>query len=178
MTTTSELTIEQELCDRPGADGASCTHPATQAYAWDWGESGVCCDMHATLLQQIAAQVQRTLVLSPLRKQRQPLGRDERCGLQARVLVLQEEVEEGKIRGLELYRVNQSIYGEMRLAKVRSEEAHVQLTGALEEIERLHHELAKRDTENATLLQELERLRLFESLQPALPPPAPPVPHD
>ena len=171
--TTSELTIEQDVCDRPGADGAECGHPATQAYAWDWGESGVCCDLHATLLQQIAGQVNRTVVLSALRRPVQPMGRDERCGLQARVLVLQEEVEEGKLRGLELYRANQAIYGEMRLAKVRSEEAHAQLTGALEEIERLHNELAKRDTENATLLQENERLKLFESLQPSLPPSAP-----
>lgn len=160
---------EPQTCDRTSAEGVVCGELATQAYSWEWGETGVCCDKHATLLQQIAAQVNRALTLSPLQRGPQPIGRDERITLTARALVLEEELEAAKIRGLELYRINTQCVAEMKLAKVREDEARVQLIEAEKQVTRLIEDVAKRDAENARLLSELQRLQLLESFQPAAP---------
>lgn len=163
---------EAQTCDRTSAEGVVCGEPATQSYSWEWGETGVCCDKHATLLQQIASQVNRTLTLTPLQRAPQPIGRDERIALKARAMVLEEELEAAKIRGLELYRINTQLAQETRLAKVREEEAGVQLREAEKQVNDLIEQVAKRDAENARLLSELQRLQLLESFQPS--PAAPP----
>lgn len=159
---------EKQTCDRTSANGVVCGEPATQAYSWEWGETGVCCDKHATLLQQIASQVNRTLTLTPLQRAPQPVGRDERIALTARALVLEEELEAAKIRGLELYRVNERCVAEMKLAQVRADEARVQLNEAEKQVSKLIEDVALRDAENARLLSELQRLQLLESFQPAV----------
>lgn len=167
VSTTTET--EAKGCDRTGVDGVVCSEKATQAYSWDWGETGVCCDTHAVLLQQIAGQIERKLVLTPLTRAPQPIGRDERIALTARSLVLQEEVENAKLRGLELYRINQQLAAELRLYKVRAEEAHVQLTEAQKQAAQLLDEVAERDAENARLLADNERLKLLEASLPDAP---------
>lgn len=166
-----EITETAQTCDRTGADGVVCGEPATQAYSWEWGEKGVCCDKHAVLLQQIAKQVERTLTLVPLQQPIAPPTRDERIAMRAKQMVLEEELEAAKLRGLELYRTNQQCIAEMRLAKVRSEEAHVQFIECQKQVNTLIEEVAKRDAENARLLSEVQRLQLLESFQPSQPEP-------
>lgn len=156
-------TSETRTCDR---DEGRCGELATNSYLWDWGEQGVCCAKHAVLMQQTSQQINRGVVLAPLQPAVIELTRDERVHFRAQILTLEEEIEVTKQRGLDLYRANEKLLGEVRLAERRAEEARVQLVEAEKRVERMNALLAERDAENATLLQEVERARLFQSLQP------------
>lgn len=160
---TATLADAARACDR-GEKDAPCTAKAVFAYQWDWGEQGQCCAVHAQLLQQVASQINRTINLYPLQPAvPEPLTRDERTKLKAAVLVLQEELDEAKSRGLELYRATGQLQGDVKLLKVRNTEAEAQLRDARAEVAQLHDELEKRDRENAQLVLELDRLRSLES---------------
>lgn len=158
---------ETKMCDRDPSK------VATHAYSWDWGEKGVCCAEQVTILQQIAQQVGRGVLITPLQDVPVPMGRDERAQLLARALVAEEEIEVVKARGLELYRANQQIHAELKLAKVREAEAHAQMVDALAKLQRLDSQLQARDREHARLADEVERLRLLEAFTPG--PGEPPV---
>lgn len=146
-------------CDR-GEVGAPCGAKAVFGYQWDWGEKGHCCAEHATLLQQIGTQISRGVTLHPLHDAAPaPLLRDERTKLKAAALVLEEELEEAKSRGLDLYRINTQLRGDVNLLKVRNAEADAQLKDARAEVELLTEELAKREREAATMALELDRLQ-------------------
>jgi len=148
---------ETKMCERDPSQ------VATHAYSWDWGEKGVVCAQQATILQQIAQQVGRNVQLTPLQDVPVPMGRDERAQLLARALVAEEEIDVVKARGLELYRANQQIAAELRLAKVREAEANAQMVDALSQAKRLEAQLEARDREHARLADEVERLRLLEA---------------
>jgi hypothetical protein len=163
---------EAPRCDR-GEAASPCGSPATFAYLWEWGEKGTCCAVHAQLLQQIAGQINRQVSIYPLQPAAAPaLTRDERTQLWARNKVLEEELEEAKARGLELYRVNGQLVSQNNLATVREREALAQLKDAKSEVLSLRGRLEERDAEHAELVMELERLRTVESLVSGLTEPA------
>src|SRR5215211_15893 len=111
-------------CDEPG-----CGETAVFMYQWDWGKSGVSCARHAQLAQQIAGQISRNVVLSPLRPpESAPMQRDERTQLTARALVLEAELDEAKGRGLELYRANVALTQQVQTLTVRERELNAQLS--------------------------------------------------
>jgi hypothetical protein len=161
----SSTTPEQALCDR-GGDGVACGKPSVFAYLWDWGERGTCCAEHATLLQQIATQINRTVTLHPLLSApvAAPLTRDERTTLKAAVLVIEEELEEVKSRGLELYRLNNELLKTNNMLTVREREARAQLKDREGEVLHLRGELESRDAEHGELVLEVERLRTLERM--------------
>lgn len=152
------LVVEAPVCDREG-----CKNAATFAYFFDWGEQGICCSEHATLLQQSAANVQRGVQLTPLAKVPTPMTRDERITHHATVLTLQEELKQAQERGLELYRANQQLLADKKLLQLRDREQHAQLEEAHKANARLQAEIERRDTENARLVDENERLKPLES---------------
>lgn len=152
------LVVEAPVCDREG-----CKNAATFAYCFDWGEKGKCCSEHATLLQQTAQNISRGITLMPLAQVPTPMTRDERIGHHARVLVLEEELQQAKDRGLELYRANQQLLADKQLLQLRDREARVQLEEAHKANARLRDEVEKRDAENARLVDENERLKPLES---------------
>lgn len=155
-TTQTQQTLQ---CDR------DCSAAAVLAYQWEWGERGVCCATHAALLQQIAPQIARTVTLIPLaRPMPEPLLRDERVRLTAEALVLREELEEHKVRGLEMYRINGEQQRQINTLKVRDREAAAQLKDAEQQQTYLRAKLEERDAEHAELVTEIDRLRHLEAL--------------
>ena len=133
----------------------------------------MCCALHAMLKQQVATQIERTITFHPLAPATPaPITRDERTRLKAESLVLAEELEEAKSRGLELYRVNDQLRGENRLLSVREAEAHAQLKDAQGQLEEARVALEKLNAENANLVQELERAKTLAAF--TAPPHEPP----
>lgn len=146
---------EQKRCDVDG-----CGAEAVFSYAWDWGETGVCCATHLTLLQQKAGQLSRTLNYTPLAPtQPAPLSRDERAKLLASNIVLEQELQEAKGRGLELYRKNAELSAQVQTHVLREREAKAQINDGLRAVAVLEEKLELRDREHAELVAELERLR-------------------
>lgn len=159
-----------------GPKCTQCDEPATFAYQWDWGEKGVVCSTHATLLQQTAGQLSRTVQITPLVPAAgAPLQRDERTQLKAAALVLEEELEEAKSRGLDLYRQVQELTRTNHGLTVREREAKAQLKDRELEVINLQGKLEERDAEHGELVAEIERLRALEKLVTPTPPfePAP-----
>lgn len=151
-------------CDRKD-DGVECTELATHAYTFDWGESGICCARHATLLQQVAANLQRTIQVSPLRDlPPPPLTRDERTQLVAAKISTETELVEVKARGLELYRLNGEQQRTINTLTVQKRELEAQIRDAEGTITTLRGQLEERDAEHAELVLEVERLRGLEAL--------------
>jgi hypothetical protein len=151
-------------CDR-GEAGAPCGARAVFAYQWDWGEKGMCCAHHATLLQQIASQIGRGVACYPIQATApEPLTRDERTTLKARALVVEEELEELKSRGLDLYRVNGDLVRQNATLAVQNRELGAQVKDLGGQVLQLQGQLEERDAEHAELVVEIERLRTIEAL--------------
>ena len=152
----------------PPPDAIMCDRDPSQvavfAYRWEWGETGNCCAEQATLLQQTAQTLQRSIALHPLQAAAPPpLTRDERTQLVARSLVLEAELEEAKTAGLETYRRNGDLQVQLNSAIVKTRELSAQvddLRHQLSEGENLNQKLS---SENGTLLVELQRLRSLET---------------
>jgi hypothetical protein len=143
------------LCDRE-----DCGAPATVSYAWSWGETGVCCAAHQFLMQQTANQIDRTIQFSALLAAGPPpLDRPERIRLKSEIYALEAELGDVKARGLDMYRLNERLTGQVQALTVRGRETEAQLRDASREIERLTCELQKRDAEHGNLTDELDRLR-------------------
>lgn len=159
-TTTSAAGAAAPLCDRCDSSNPEL---ATHAYVWAWGEKGTCCALHATLLQQTAETLQRSVAIHPLPTTAPViLTRDERVRLQAESLILREELEEAKGRGLELYRVNTQLQQQVQTHTVRERELRAQIKDAEAEVLQLRGRLEERDAEHAELVHEVERLRTLE----------------
>lgn len=151
----SELAGPVQIC---GADG--CSEPALYGYAWEWGETGVCCEKHRFLLQQAARNIKRSINFHPLAPMApKPMTRDERTKLQAAVLVLQEELKEAKVRGGELYSTNTQLAAEVQRLTVRDREARAQVRDAAVELKAMSEELDRRTAEFGELSAEVQRLR-------------------
>ena len=152
------VAVDENICDRDG-----CGEPAVFAYQFDWGEAGKCCAKHATLLQQVANQIGRTVALHPLLPATNaPLTRDEKTQLVAKHLVLEQELEEVKARGLDLYRVNGDQARTIATLTLRDREAKAQLKDAAAQLVQLQGKLEEREAEHAELVAEIERLRSLE----------------
>jgi len=146
-------------CDEPG-----CGETAVFMYSWDWGKQGVCCARHAQLAQQVAGQISRNVLLSPLRPpEAAPMLRDERTQLTAKALVLESELDEAKGRGLELYRANVQLTQQVQTLTIRERELNAQLKDRDARIGHLEGQLEERDTEHAELTEEIGRLRTLEA---------------
>jgi len=144
------------LCDRDGG----CPNPAAFSYTWSWGESGVCCPQHQFLMNQTANQIERTVQFSALvAAGPPPLDRPERIRLKSEIYALDAENGDLKLRGLEMYRLNERLTSQVQALTVRGRETEAQLRDASREIDRLQCELAKRDTEHGNITDELDRLR-------------------
>jgi hypothetical protein len=150
---------DQALCDR------DCSNAAVYSYVWSWGATGTCCAQHAAVLQQTAVQLERTIQLHPMQHAPQaPMTRDERTKLKATALVVAEELEEAKARGLEFYRMNNQLVRENAALNVREREAKAQLKDRDAELEQLRAKLLERDGEHGELVNEIARLRVLETL--------------
>ena len=151
------------LCDQP-----DCKEPATHSYTWEWGATGTCCAKHQVILQQNADNLARKISFALLASSgTPPLQREERVRLKAEALVANEELAEAKARGLDLYRQNTLLTQQIQSMTVRNREAEAQRKDAVLALERAEARLQELESENATLTDELSRLRVLVELPPA-----------
>lgn len=152
--------MANETCDQK-----DCNEPATHSYTWEWGQSGFVCGKHQMLLQQTAGQLGRGVNFAPINAEATPpMQREERVRLKAEALVLAEELAEGKQRGLELYRQNTQLVAQVQSLTVRTREAEAQRKDAVIARDEMDARLAKLETENANLSDELARVRVLIDL--------------
>lgn len=145
------------LCDQSGT-----AEPATHSYTWEWGASGTCCAAQVPLLQQTANNLGRTIAFSVLTSgATPPLQRDERVKLKAESFVLAEELSEAKARGLDMYRQNTQLTAQVQALTVRNREADAQRKDAIAAREEMDQRLKALEAENASLHDELSRLRVL-----------------
>jgi len=155
----------------PTCNDLDCTELATHSYTWEWGTSGHVCQTHAPLLAQKAESLGRKVSVSPLqRPPAKPMLRDERTRLTAQALVLNEELEEAKGRGLELYRENVELVKQVQMMSVRAREADAQLSDLQAKLADKQRQLDARDAEHGELVDELTRLRTIAKFAEQSPP--------
>lgn len=151
---------EQPTCDTEG-----CSAPATLAYRWAWGATGVCCETHGALLQQTARNLKRDIVVHPIQKAAPtPLTRDERVKLTAQVLVLEEDLKAAQSAGQQVHSKCADLQVQLSAARIKEQELRAQLedaAGKLRETEQLRSDLS---AENGRLLLELDRLKHLDAL--------------
>lgn len=159
-----ELTPGIAMCDEPG-----CTELAVSAYVYEWGEKGVVCARHQIVKSQVAKNTKRSVQFMPLNPlATPPLTRDERTQMKAQVLVAQEELEESRLRGGEMYHQIQKLSQRVSVLELEKRELTAQLTEAKALSDLADDEIEKRKAEVASLSDEVARLKVL------VPPPAPP----
>src|SRR5262245_14032018 len=159
----------------PPRNCTTCGKPATVAYTWEWGESGMACPEHAATLQQNAGNLNRTVTVVPLPAQGPtPLTRDERIKYNATILALEAEIEDLKSRGLELVRSNEDLAKQAQLFSMREREKTAYLEDAQAEVKQLSARLEEVETELADAVTEVERLRSIVKFTPGAQPPQQP----
>jgi hypothetical protein len=172
MTDPSAVPLAPLAADAPPTCD-DCGEPASFAYTWDWGQAGLACSKHASLLNQTAENLNRKVMVSPLRAAAPaPLLRDERVRLTAEAMVVKEELAEAKGRGLDLYRENVALTRQVQSLTVRGRELDAQLKDAALTVAQLKSDLEKRDAEHGDLVDEVSRLRLLAKFIPTAVAPA------
>lgn len=151
--------------DVPVCDEKGCGKPATLAYRWEWGATGVCCATHAALKQQAAKSLKRAVVVHPIQAAAPaPIGRDERIQLTARALVLEDELKAAQSAGQKTHAHCQDLQVQLSAAKSKQVELKAQLEDVgkrLLDTERQRDELS---AQNGELLVEVERLKHLDAL--------------
>ena len=160
------------LCDQPG-----CSEAATHSYTWEWGASGTCCAKHQQTLQQTSVSLTRGIQFGLLTSAATaPLQREERVRLKAESLVLGEELSEAKARGLDMYRQLTLLTQQVQSLTVREREAVAQKKDAIAARDEMDRRLRELESENASIAEELSRMRVlvpFEETQPGVGPSSP-----
>ena len=145
------------LCDQ-----SATPTPATHSYVWEWGKSGTCCAAAVPVLQQTANNLGRSITFGVLTSgATPPLQRDERVKLKAESFVLAEELSEAKARGLDMYRQNTQLTAQVQALTVRNREAEAQKKDAVAARDASDERLKALEAENASLHDELARLRVL-----------------
>lgn len=145
------------LCDQSGTP-----EPATHSYVWEWGASGTCCASQVPILQQTANNLGRSITFGVITSgATPPLQREERVKLKAEAFVLAEELAEAKARGLDMYRQNTQLTAQVQSLTVRNREAEAQKKDALAARDEMDRRLQGLEAENASLTDELGRLRVL-----------------
>lgn len=151
---------------RPG--DPQCSHQATHAYLWDWGETGTCCPEHITVLKQISETLGRGVTFTPLDPHApRVMQRDERVQLNARILAAESELADAKTRGLEMHQQLAQIAQQAQAATLRLSATQSELSDARTRIDQLETELLKTAGRAAELQDERNRLSHIVDAKPS-----------
>lgn len=143
----------------------SCDAPATLAYRWDWGKTGLVCAKHASLLQQRSKGLKRGIAVHPIAQASPaPLLRDERIALTARALVLEDEVRAHESTCETQHRKIGDLSLQLNAAISKARELEAQNRDAAAKLQAAEENASRLSSENGRLLVELERLRELEAI--------------
>jgi chromosome segregation ATPase len=114
------------------------------------------------ILQQTANNLGRSITFGVITNgATPPLQREERVKLKAEAFVLAEELSEAKARGLDMYRQNTQLTAQVQSLTVRNREAEAQKKDAIAARDEMDQRLKALEAENASLTDELGRLRVL-----------------
>lgn len=167
---TNEPALDESAAARVAAsqrcDVDGCELIALASYVWDWGEQGVCCGTHQTILGQKATALKRQIRFAALNPGAPPpLTRDERAMLIAQKLSAEAEADEIKARNADLMQVNKQLALQVQTLTTVRRELEAQQRDA--EGKRVEADgIADRlRAEAAELADELSRLRIIAEAQ-------------
>ena len=153
----TEPQVDAPLCDKQG-----CQERAVFSYTWDWGQHGVCCAKHQVELAQTSKQLERGVQFVALSAgAAPPVERAERIALISGKLAAEAELDEAKLRGVELYNQNTQLIAQVQSLTLRAREREAQLTARNAELAEAESNLRQRDAQLADALDELGRLRVL-----------------
>lgn len=157
-----------------------CTGEALFGYVWAWGDSGVCCERHRFILGQQSQRLGRAVTITSLDPGApKPVTRDERIGYQARILALEEELQDVHARGLTLHEHGTELGRQLRTLTAQNQTLESELQAHRERVAGLDQELADTRTAHAKAGAEvlrLERLLAAYELPDIAPLDSPPAP--
>lgn len=137
-----------------------CDHPPVASYTWPWGETGLVCALHHVNLRQMEKNLKRQVTITPLQPgEPTPITRDERIASKARTLALEEECEELRKRGMELYRQHEALKEQLRVALANTAAVDAELRHAVHERDQLRELLGEAERAAARENDELQQLR-------------------
>lgn len=144
-----------------------CTGEAQFGYVWAWGDSGVCCERHRFILGQQAQRLGRAVTITSLDPGApKPTTRDERVGYQARILALEEELQDVHARGLTLHEHATELGRQMRILTAQNQTLESELQAHRERVAGLDQELLATRTAQDKYRAEVLRLeRLLEAYE-------------
>jgi predicted Rossmann fold nucleotide-binding protein DprA/Smf involved in DNA uptake len=136
-----------------------CDQEARFSFVWAWGADGVCCERHRFILGQQARSLKRACTIAPLDPGApKPIGRDERVAFHAKVLALEEELQELQARGLTLTESHQELSRQLRTATAQKRTVEAELEAHRERVAELGQELAKAQQAAARANADVDRL--------------------
>lgn len=137
-----------------------CTNPPVASFTWPWGESGLVCSHHAITIRQKEANLKRQALMVPIQPgEPTPITRDERIASKARTLALEEECEELRKRGMDLYRAHEQLKDQLRVALANTAAVDAELRHAVHERDQLRELLGEAERAAARENDELQQLR-------------------
>lgn len=99
----------------------NCIEPAAFRYAWPWGQTGACCEIHLPFVQQNARNLDRELAFSPVGRSERSTDRPPPPGseeLSAEVLELRSALEGSALRIASLEQENNALREQLQNAQV------------------------------------------------------------
>lgn len=146
------------LCTEEG-----CDKEAEYTYIWPWGTDGACCSTHRLTLNQRATQQLDTVLhftmIDPGRPV--PVSRDERIGLRAKIMVLEEDVRERDGRIGMLAQAGTEHVDEIRRLRAIGSRLQEEVNAAHERLEQAERERDDARTAAGVAIQERDRLELL-----------------
>lgn len=137
-----------------------CTNTPVASYTWPWGETGLVCATHTVNLRQMEKNLRRQVTITPLQPgDPSPITRDERIASKARILALEEECEELRKRGMDLYRQHEAVKDQLRVALANTAAVDAELRSVSTERDDLRRLLGEAERAAAMENDELQQLR-------------------
>lgn len=139
-----------------------CKEPAVALYQWPWEDHpSACCSRHQFMLHQKAETLGRPVTISPLHVAAPPMALDERQQMHAAILARNDEIEQLKSRGAELYKQNQDVIAEARRLAARNGELDTQIRELKAKLVEVNKERDEMTVQRNQLSTDLERTRIL-----------------
>lgn len=136
-----------------------CADKAVYSFVWAWGHHGVCCERHRFIMTQQSQRLNRALTITLLEPGApEAVTRDERVTYNARILALQEELNELRGRASTVSESHAELTRQLRTVTAQKALLEGDLQEHRERVASLTESLASGEQWAAKARSELERL--------------------